>query len=424
MSGPRHVADIAAAVGLDPVVYRRGEVETRVGLSHDDMVRWWRAMGFAEVPEDEVAFSDDDIRMATSLTTLLASGTVQERDVLRLARVLGASFSRIAEAQVSLLDDNVHDQVDNGTFDEPTQVGTPAEESGDVMSTAEVLELLEEAIVYVWRRHLVAAFGRRLRFEDAIEADVRRDAEAIVGSDRPGDDAETSDEHIAQDPHGVRASTVGFVDIAGFSKLSKQLGADELADLVDAFEASALEVAAVNDARVVKFIGDAAMFVADDLATGVRVGLELQAQARAGDSPVELHCGVAHGPAITMGGDVFGPTVNLASRLTDVARRNTVAVPRDCVPELAEHDDLVVRNVRRPYDLKGIGRTRISVVSRAEVPDPLPEADPEAEQTSDEGVEVVVEFPLEDPSEEPERPSKGEDRRQRRERLRRERSAD
>jgi len=386
MTGGHQVADIAAALGLDPVLYRRGEVEARVGLSHDDMVRWWRAMGFAEVPEDEVAFGPDDIRMATSLASLLASGTVQERDILRLARVLGASFSRIAEAQVALLDGSLHDQLDG--------VPVPARKVGEPeLGTGELLEMLEEAIVYVWRRHLVAAFGRRLRLEDDLAAEM-----SSAGAD---DDAGASDTGEADaGEHGIRAMTIGFVDIVGFSKLSKQMGADELADLVDAFEASALEVSAIHDARVVKFIGDAAMYVADDLATGVRIGLELQEQARAGDNPVELHCGVAHGPAITMGGDVFGPTVNLASRLTDVARRNSVAVPRDCAPELAEHDDLAVRNVRRTYDLKGIGRTRIAVVSRAEPTEPEPVPEPVVE------VEVVVEYPDDDTPPPPERRSR------------------
>jgi len=381
MTRGNHLADVTAAVGLEPAVYRRGEVEAHVGLPHDDMVRWWRAMGFAEVPEDEIAFGDDDVRMATSLAALLASGSVAERDVLRLTRVLGASFSRIAEAQVSLLGDSVevslHEQLDI----------EPADGSG--VATTELLAMLEEAIVYVWRRHLVAALGRRLRLEDelaAIEAPPD-------GSGIDPDHEEPDDGSGDPDPHGVRATTIGFVDIVGFSKLSKQLGADELADLVDAFEASALEVSATKGARIVKFIGDAAMYVAEDLATGVRVGLELQARARSGDFPVELHCGVAHGPAVTMGGDVFGQTVNLASRLTDVARRNSVAVPRDCAPELAEHDDLSVRNVRRTYDLKGIGRTRISVVSLAEPPEPEV---PDAEQSGPTEVEVVVEFPDDD----------------------------
>ncbi|MBS1838551.1 MAG: hypothetical protein JST64_12740, partial [Actinobacteria bacterium] len=58
MSGPSEVADLVSAVGLHPSTLRRGDVEQRVGMSHEEMVRWWRAMGFAEVPEDDLAFGD------------------------------------------------------------------------------------------------------------------------------------------------------------------------------------------------------------------------------------------------------------------------------------------------------------------------------------------------------------------------------
>jgi adenylate cyclase len=335
MSGPDDVAALTAAVGLDPPVYRRADVEQHVGLPHADMVRWWRAMGFAEVPEDEVAFGDDDVRMASELAALLGSGRVGDRDVLRLARVLGASFSRIAEAQVSLLED-----AEEPGAPGPERCGQAPEgtELSRAVQDAELLDLLESSLVYVWRRHLVAALGRRLQVDDA---------------DDPVDD-----EHLAG------TTTVGFVDIAGFSKMSKRMDVDALGEVVDGFEAAALEAISGYGGRVVKFIGDAVMYVAPDLEAGVRIGLDLQERAATSDVPVDLHCGVAHGPTITMGGDVFGPTVNLASRLTDVARRGTVVVPRECAAELQDSPDLVVRPVRRPYDLKGIGRTRLATVAR------------------------------------------------------------
>jgi len=61
--------------------------------------------------------------------------------------------------------------------------------------------------------------------------------------------------------------------------------------------------------------------------------------------------------------------VNLASRLTGVARRGTVVIPRECARELADSPDLQVRSVRRLHDLKGIGRTRLSTVRWADRPE-------------------------------------------------------
>lgn len=357
MSGSRDIAELAAAVGLQPARHRRADVEAQVGIPHTDMLRWWRAIGFAEVPEDEIAFGDDDVRMAAALGALLGGGRVEDRDVLRLARVLGASFSRIAEAQVALLTDAAR----GGHPDDPT----PPPDVVDIATAlrdAELLDLLEQSIVYVWRRHLLAALGRRLRFEEEVAAEGG--STGSVDEADGGNDVQDGDR--LDDDHGLMATTVGFVDIAGFAKMTRRIDSDDLAEVVDAFEAAALEVVAEHHGRVVKFIGDAVMYVAVDLQSGVRIGLELQDRAAEAEVPVELHCGVAHGPTITMGGDVFGPTVNLASRLTGVARRGTVVIPRDCARELAESPDLQVRSVRRQHDLKGIGRTRLSTVRWAD----------------------------------------------------------
>ena len=326
---PHDARALAELVGLDPPEFDRGDMERLVGVDHDDMVRWWRAMGFAEVPEDEVAFGDADVEMARRLVALVGSDLLDDQDVLRLARLLGASFSRIAEAQAGVLEDVL------AALPPPEGDATPWERIHALEQDPDtsLLALLEDSLVYVWRRHLVAALGRWLGAGEDV-------------SDR----------------------AVGFADISGFSKLSRDTPADDLAHVVDAFEATAFDVVSSRGGRVVKLIGDAVMFVAEDLVTGVDIGLDLVERAGSSGTPVALHCGVAYGPTITVGGDVFGPTVNLASRLTDLARRGSVMVPRECVDDLDGRPDLVVRRVRRIFDLKGIGRTRVVTVSR-HVPD-------------------------------------------------------
>ena len=126
-----------------------------------------------------------------------------------------------------------------------------------------------------------------------------------------------------------------------------------------------------------KLIGDEVMYTADDIVTAVDIGLELMDRLAGGPHPLELHCGVAHGPTITVGGDVFGPTVNLASRLTTVARKGKIVVPRTSVAAFEERPDLAVQRVRRVYDLKGIGRTRVAIVSRVDPVPVDPESDPD-----------------------------------------------
>jgi adenylate cyclase len=267
-------------------------------------------MGFAEIPEDEVAFTDDDVEMARRLMTLTGSGIIDDDAVLRMARLFGASFSRIAEAQAAQLD----------------ELATAGEDLP--------VELFAESMMYVWRRHLGAALGRW------IDAD---------------------EDH--------RELAVGFADVSGFSKLAKQLEPEELASVVDAFETTAFDVVSTHGGRVVKLIGDEAMFVADDVPTAVDVGLDLMDAVGSLPVPVALHCGIASGPTVTVGGDVFGSTVNLASRLTDVARKGRVVLPREAAAELLDRDDLTVHRVRRVFDLKGFGRTRLVTVTRNAAPD-------------------------------------------------------
>jgi adenylate cyclase len=322
---PQDMAALSELVGLEPPTYRRDDMERLVGVDHEEMVRWWRAMGFAEVPETEVAFGRTDVEMARRLVALVGSDVLGDGDVLRLARLLGASFSRIADAQAAVLDDVLE------ALPPPTDGASPWERISTLEADPDtsVLALLEDSLVYVWRRHLVAALGRWLDAEEDVT------------------------EHA-----------VGFVDISGFSKLTRELPADELADIVDAFETTAFDVVSARAARVVKLIGDEVMFVADDLETAVEIGLDLADRLTDTPVPVQLHCGIAYGPTITVGGDVFGPTVNLASRLTDVARRGKVVVPREFAELFEDREDLEVHRVRRVFDLKGIGRARLVTVAR------------------------------------------------------------
>jgi adenylate cyclase len=88
------------------------------------------------------------------------------------------------------------------------------------------------------------------------------------------------------------------------------------------------------------------------------------------------HSGVAYGHTINLGGDVYGATVNLAARLRSVARPGAIALAREQAQVMEDRPDLVLRKIRRTYDFKGIGRTRISTVSRN--PEYVAEAEAEA----------------------------------------------
>jgi adenylate cyclase len=289
-------------------------------------------MGIVEVADDTVAFGTDDLSMARSLRVVMTQEGGREEHIFRLARLLGGSFARITEAQASVLDDVLSNLVEEGGLETPAQRAA-------VLSSPEahaLLKVFEQSMGYVWRRHMFATLGR------------------WVGAD---DDQQTM--------------AVGFADISGFSAMSKRTDDAELALVIERFESEAVDVVSHNGGRVVKFIGDEAFFVVDGIETAVEVALELGERMLEGDEPVTLHCGLAAGPTVTIGGDVFGTTVNLAKRLTDIARRGKVVLPREQAAELAERDDLVLHRVPRVFELKGVGRTPIVSVTRRQ---PKPDA--------------------------------------------------
>ena len=313
-------------MGLESPAYDSDDVERLTGAPHLESVRWWRAMGFPEVPEGEVGFSESDVEMVRRLTAFIAGGLVDDADVLRMARLLGASFSRIADAQVATIDEML------STLPDADPSASPRERIRELAQTTDtsLLALLEDSMRYVWRRHLLAALGRWIGGED-----------------------------------DTTIQAVGFVDIAGFTRLAKGLSADELAAVVDGFEAAAFDTVSSRGGRVVKLIGDEVMFVAATVSTALDIALDLVALAHLDPSAPPLHCGVAYGPTVNVGGDVFGSTVNLASRLADVARPHRVVMPRELAVELGDREDIVVKPLRRAYELKGIGRTRLVSVRAA-----------------------------------------------------------
>jgi adenylate cyclase len=308
------------AVGLGTPRYQRADIEDMAGIAHERSVKWWRAMGFPEIPEHENAFTDVDVEMVRRLGAIEGSGLVDDESIMRLARLLGASFSRIAEAQMAIVDQLV------ANSPEGMSAGTGAD--------IEVLEspvraLLEDTLVYVWRRQLLAALGRRLQTEGM----------------------------------GTEAA-VGFADLSGFTKLSQRVPAARLASLVDDFERAAFDVVSARGGRAVKLIGDEVMFVCNTLSDAVDIGLDLAARLREIPDMPEIHCGIAFGRTVSVGGDVFGPAANLAARLTTIARPGTIVIPRSAERELAR-DDIVFTRLRRTFDLKGLGETRVVAIRRA-----------------------------------------------------------
>jgi adenylate cyclase len=301
--------------------FTRGELVGRVGMSLDEADRLWRSLGFATVTDDDRHFAEADQEALQAVKEILANGLTEPAMVYQMARVIGSSMARVAEAQISALNAIRSRQ---GTGAGPGEAGrVPELQPQGVM----LLPRLEQFLIYAWRRHLQAAARRELH-QEATEASGQL--------------------------------AVGFVDLVGFTTLAREVSEEALVDVVDTFVGLAFEAAGIHGARVVKTIGDEVMLVADEPGSLLDVALALVDACASDDTLPETHVGLSLGPVTAIEGDYYGPTVNLAHRVVAVARPGTVVTSDSFHDAVADGTHQWVR--LRTRRLKGIGETRLWVV--------------------------------------------------------------
>lgn len=158
---------------------------------------------------------------------------------------------------------------------------------------------------------------------------------------------------------------VGFVDVVGWTSLSSRVDPRGLEEVLDAFEDRIIEVtAARSEVSVVKFLGDAAMLVAPDPLTLAEAMVELTTEIPALED-VPLRGGMASGATLVREGDVFGSPVNLAARLTDLARPWRLLADEDLTDRLGSGGYRTRR--LRPVRIRGVGTRRPIAVTAGDV---------------------------------------------------------
>jgi adenylate cyclase len=299
----------------------QADVVARTGIPADVVKRFWRALGFLDVDEGEQAFTDMDVEAVEIFQAMVAMGLVDLDTAVQMARVIGSSMARIAEAEAApgstpILVGSGDSILDADQFAQQAEVSIPA-----------MARLLE----YVWRRHLQAATHR-----------------AMLHRSR-------------EDDEGTRpVMAVGFADMVGFTVLSQHLGDEELAAVVARFEELAHDTVVALGGRVVKMIGDEVMFVVPTALGAAQIGLSLAEAYASDDLLSDVRVALATGPVLLKDGDYYGPVVNLASRLVGVAHPGTVLVSdgfREAL--IAEGAPDIDSRPLRTRNLKDIGRVQM-----------------------------------------------------------------
>jgi class 3 adenylate cyclase len=153
---------------------------------------------------------------------------------------------------------------------------------------------------------------------------------------------------------------VAFVDLAGFTALAQERGDAAAADVALRLGAVASATALAHDGRVVKLLGDGVLMRFGDTAAAVEAAIEVLEQLNEQRLPPG-HAGVAEGPIISRDGDVFGRTVNLAARISDVAPAGSVYVTAETAEGLANR--YVIESMGEST-LRGVGAVRLARVAR------------------------------------------------------------
>ena len=315
--------------------YTRAQVAALAGVPVERASALWRALGFATQDDDAAVFTDGDVQALRRTDQLIQNGILDPSLAASTARMIGQHMSRLAESQVLMLRD---------------VLAANPELAADERQLARLVEHLTpelEALQdYVWRRHLAAYAGRMLAAPDE-EVDERR-------------------------------QVVGFADMVGFTSLTRRATEKELVDVVERFDALAADVVAENHGRIVKMLGDEVLFVADSPADGAEIALTLIARAEQEDGVPTLRAGLAYGRVLSRFGDVYGSVVNIASRLTSVARPGTVLVDLEMTAALETEPAYAVRTLR-PVSVRGYTRLRRAALRRAGEEQPSSLADFTAE---------------------------------------------
>jgi adenylate cyclase len=302
---------------------RRRDVAHGVGISLRSAQKLWRALGFPGVGDEDLAFTEADREALARVVELVRDEVIDEETAIACTRALGQNTDRLVSWQIEALMEYLAARSASGVPEDPLKV---------IEQLTPDLELM---LIYSFRRQLAAAVNR---LDESAAAEI--------------------------------TLTVGFADLVSYTRLSRRLPRRELSRLVQRFEGLAADVVTTGGGRVVKTVGDEVLFIAPDPAAGAVIALSISEQMALDDLVPDVRIGIVHGPVLRSLGDVYGTTVNLASRLTALAQPGTVVTDPSTARALQEQPGIVLVAQRRRF-VRGFGQVQPLLLAPAGGPSRL-----------------------------------------------------
>ena len=304
-----------------------------LGPGRTHLSRLFAAFGLAEPePDARLSVADEDL-IARILEIVVATGAPEL--ALRAVRMFGEGARRAADGALGVYGEAAARLGDD-------LLGLPVDDVFErlLRPWAQFARTSAELGAWLASRHLTRAIDEY----SVTETEAILEARGFVAA-RPGP-----------------PPAVAFIDLTGFTRLTEERGDDVAAGIALRLGEITRDAVAPFEGRVVKLLGDGVLVRFDEAATAVEATLVLLAALPGAGLP-SGHAGVAAGPLILREGDVFGRTVNLAARISDVAPDGRVYIPATVAADLPA-GAFVIRPVEAAI-LQGIGRVALVEVTRS-----------------------------------------------------------
>ena len=301
------------------------EAAEKAGVEIEFVQRCTRAIGLPVAEPDEPNYSDQEVEAFQLIKNLAASG-LPEEGIFDVTRVVGHSTWRVAQAQVALSADALLEPGD-----------TEADVAFRYAAAAEHLAPMTGPLIQT-----ALAAHMRAALREGLMSEAELATGRLVWS---------------------RDTAVCFADLVGFTRLGEEVEVEDLGSVAGKLEKMAIEIAE-PPVQLIKTIGDAVMLKSFEPKPLVDFALDLvEAADNAGERFPQLRAGLDWGPALPRGGDVYGRVVNVASRVTGIARPGSVLTTnslRDAVEDADGYSwsQAGMRALKGVTDQVGLNRVR------------------------------------------------------------------
>lgn len=310
--------------------YNGTQAARAAGIDPAKAEKIWRNMGFPKIHPKDPYFTDQDVRILRILSELEVTEDIVFESTQSIVRSVGQLTDRMVAWQIeTLVDDMV---IREGISDSQARRKL-------LFELPKLMPALEELALYGYRRQMYSGVLRLALREN----------------------------RYPDGPHKLPLMRgVGFVDIVSYTSLVRSLGKSELTQLVNHFEQNCLDIIAPRGGRIIKTLGDEVFFLTEAPDTLAEISCELVRVFEKDPAIPGVRVAFIWGEVLANRGDVYGSSVNLASRLVSIAEPATALTDSETAKVLLEYPErftMTAQGTRNVRSFGDVGTVNVSLAS-------------------------------------------------------------